>query len=156
MRRIIWILPVLIWMSVIFWFSEKPADQSSQMSMSVGRIVGEICVRDFGKLPEGEQMEFAERIDHFVRKSAHFTEYTILGILLANTYAAFGMRRWKWFLCSSGSGILYAASDEFHQLFVPGRSGQVSDVLLDGCGVLAGIALILIYRQLIRRPKSSL
>jgi hypothetical protein len=44
-------------------------------------------------------------------------------------------------------GVLYAVSDEIHQTFVPGRAGQLRDVLIDSCGVLAGICIIKVLRR---------
>ena len=49
---------------------------------------------------------------------------------------------------------LYAASDEIHQLFVPGRSGQLSDVILDSAGALAGVAAFTVLCWLINRRKA--
>ena len=71
---------------------------------------------------------------------AHATEYAILGILLTATLSSFEKRHyglWGWLL---GTG--YAATDEIHQLFVPGRSGQVTDVMLDSAGCLLGCLLL--------------
>jgi len=45
---------------------------------------------------------------------------------------------------------VYAATDEFHQLFVPGRSGQVKDVLLDSCGAAVGVLILMLVAALIR------
>ena len=50
-------------------------------------------------------------------------------------------------MAAAGTGILYAASDEFHQLFVPGRSGQITDVLIDSGGLLAGILLVVLIKS---------
>lgn len=154
MKKNIWTLAVLLWMCLIFWFSAKPADESADMSQSVGHLAGELFVRDFREWTPQEQDIFAERIDHFVRKSAHATEYAVLGILFGGMYASWGLRGKKHFLVTAGSGILYAATDEFHQLFVPGRSGQLSDVLLDSCGVLAGSVLYIGAVWLVRSWKS--
>ncbi len=65
------------------------------------------------------------------RKLAHLTEYAILGLLSGRAVG----RPWA----ALAAGVLYAASDEWHQTLVPGRSGQVSDVLLDTVGVILGI-----------------
>lgn len=141
MKKNIWTLAVLLWMCIIFWFSAKPADESAHMSRSVGHLAGELLVKDFREWAPEEQDAFAGRIDHFVRKSAHAAEYAVLGILLGGMYASWSLCGRRHFLLALGSGVLYAATDEFHQLFVPGRSGQLSDVLLDSGGVLAGTLL---------------
>ena len=161
MKKNIWTLAVLQWMCLTFWFSAKTADESAHMSRSVGYLAGELFVEDFREWTPQQQDAFAEWIDHFVRKSAHATEYAVLGILFGGMYASWGLWGRKHFLLAAGSGILYAATDEFHQLFVPGRSGQLSDVLLDSCGVLAGAVLYigavwLVRRWKIRRKKENI
>ena len=76
----------------------------------------------------------------YIRKGAHVTEYAVLGILLVLTFAAYGFRRAG--TLALITGILYAALDEYHQRFVPGRSGEIKDVLIDACGLLLGLAAV--------------
>ena len=71
--------------------------------------------------------------DLVLRKLAHTAEYAILGALLVRATA----RAWPAF----GLGVLYAASDEIHQMFVTGRHGTPVDVAIDAVGVAIGIAL---------------
>ena len=88
-----------------------------------------------------ERLGPARRSEELLRKAAHFAEFTALGwwlLLCARAFAARVARRLPWLW---GAGILCAAADEGIQLFVPGRSARISDVLLDGCGVLAGLVL---------------
>ena len=84
------------------------------------------------KTPE-EQTALAERIEFPVRKGAHMTEYVILAVLLLGILAGEYMEGciviWSVILAA-----LYASTDEFHQLFVPGRSGQFRDVLIVDTG----------------------
>jgi VanZ family protein len=84
-------------------------------------------------------------IDFLLRKAGHFTEYAILAVLV---HHALGIaRQWSadrrllvaWLLAA-----LYAASDEWHQSFVPGRTPAVTDVVIDACGALAGL---LVWRR---------
>lgn len=77
-----------------------------------------------------------------IRKMAHATEYAILGMLMSGAVYAYGVCgkkvvRYAWILAT-----IYAATDEFHQLFVPGRSGQFRDVLLDSTGAAVGILIL--------------
>lgn len=116
----------------------------------MGHLVGKILVSDYEAWPKVQQDRYAEGIDHAVRKTAHFTEYAILGFLL--TGAASLSIGWKSFLYPGITGVLYAASDEFHQLFVPGRSGQISDVLLDSAGVCFGVLLGMLFWRLLKKP----
>ena len=132
----------LLWMAVIFGFSAKPAEESADMSLSVGRWIGQAFVPAYDGWDEGKQEAFAEAINYPVRKTAHATEYAILGILVfmrcryQNTWS-----RKRMILIAWGISTAYAATDEFHQIFVPGRAGMMTDVMIDSSGALAGILL---------------
>ena len=150
-RRKVFLAITLLCMAAIFLFSSRTGAESTGDSYVVGNIVGEVFVPGFDNWSPEEQQAFAEKIDHPVRKTAHAMEYAVLGLLTAG---AFIDRR-----TSIRAGILvpwciataYAASDEVHQLFVPGRSGQVSDVILDSAGVLAGLLVLAAVRKIRRR-----
>ena len=129
-------------MVVIFSFSARPAEQSTGDSRWAGHMIGQLFVPGFEDWSDKEQEAFAEKVDHPVRKTAHAMEYAVLGLLTAGAYIRRGTSIRKGILVPWGIAALYAASDEFHQLFVPGRSGQVSDVVLDSAGVLAGVLLL--------------
>lgn len=116
-QKISGILAVL-WMIVIFYLSHQPGEESSQLSSIVAAV--------FSLVPIPE-----EQLHYFVRKGAHVFAYFLLAILL---YAA--SRRWYVALTLA---VIYAATDEFHQTFIPGRSGQISDVGIDSIGVVLGI-----------------
>lgn len=139
-------------MTVIFCFSAQPADVSTGTSLRVGMTIGKMSVPDFSKLTKEEQMDYAKKIEFPVRKMAHATEYAILGCLLTNLCLTFPMRKaymWGWLM-----GSAYAATDEFHQLFVPGRSGQMTDVMLDSVGCLAGCLLIYLILCIVKKHVS--
>ena len=137
-RRIIFIIISCAWMSMIFYMSSRDADESEADSYKVGMAVGKIIVHDFEELSETKQLEFAKRIDYPIRKAAHATEYAILGMLLIGVFYPVKRFFWLSFLVS----FLYSVTDEVHQLFVPGRSGQPLDVMIDSLGALAGILLL--------------
>ena len=82
MRKKIFICLVLVWMIVIFAFSARNADTSSKDSSRIGMLVGKILIKDFQSWDFQKQVSFAEKIDYPVRKTAHATEYAVLGILL--------------------------------------------------------------------------
>ena len=115
----------------IFSHSAQPAAVSGAQSRGVLALVNQ-ALRGWG-LPGVSE--------HLLRKAAHFAEFTALGwwlLLCARAFAARAVRRMPWLW---GAGILCAAADEGIQFIVPGRSARISDVLLDGCGVLAGLVL---------------
>lgn len=78
--------------------------------------------------------------EHMVRKAAHFAEYAVLGLLLCKTVKEFWLEDRKRNFAVLFFGLLTPVLDEGLQLLVAGRSGQVSDVLLDFSGVLTGCA----------------
>lgn len=153
MKRNIFTLMVLLWMGIIFWFSAQPADQSERMSLSVGHVAGLLFVDGYEDWPQERQEAFEEEIDHGVRKAAHFTEYAILGLLLTAMYRAYGHEGERLFLLAAGTGSLYAATDEFHQLFVQGRSCQITDWMIDTCGVITGAAAVCLFHLIIENRK---
>lgn len=151
-KSVVWLIITVVWMTVIFCFSAQPADVSTGTSLRVGMTIGKMSVPDFSKLPKEEQMDYAKKIEFPVRKMAHATEYAILGCLLTNLCLTFPMRKaymWGWLM-----GSAYAATDEFHQLFVPGRSGQMTDVMLDSVGCLAGCLLIYLILCIVKKHVS--
>ena len=128
-------LTILI-MIFIFIQSALPADLSQQESGLFVRILA-----GFLRMKE-------ETLSFCVRKCAHFTEYLILGASLCVTVRDMikeKMHRTAYFCQNTAAwciGTLYAVTDEIHQAFVPGRSCELRDVLIDSCGVLAGVLII--------------
>jgi VanZ family protein len=97
-----------------------------------------------------------ELVHHTIRKSAHAVEYAVLGVLiwrLVHSSAALASHRPAWhYRFTLMLAALYAASDETHQIFVPGRQPAVTDVLLDTCGAALGLAVAWCVLQM-RKPK---
>ena len=155
-RQKIFLILTILWMAVIFSFSARPGSVSEEDSGRVGLLIGEIFVPGFEDWSVEEQQAFAEAVDHPVRKTVHASEYALLGLLTAGAYISNGK---KGAAGSIRAGILipwliatvYAATDELHQLFVPGRSGQLSDVVLDGAGALAGLLILGTVRYMLRK-----
>ena len=140
-RKTVLILTVL-WMLVIFMFSSQPADESTETSLFIGQMVESICVPGYVDLSEDERRIMAGNIDFFVRKTAHALEYALLGLLLSLSVGEFVectfMERQK---AAFVFGTFYAVTDEFHQLFVNGRSGEIRDVCIDAAGVALGAVI---------------
>ena len=84
-----------------------------------------------------------DALHFYVRKTAHVTEYAILGVLLLRAWRLVKLARpGRAELAAWLAATAYAATDEFHQVFVPGRTPKVTDVLLDSCGAALGVALL--------------
>lgn len=155
MRRKIFTGFVIVWMIIIFMFSARNADISSQDSSRVGMLAGQIFFRDFNDWDLQEQVAFAQKIDHPVRKTAHATEYAILGMLLFGAAYQTREQRRRTAVLSWGIGTFYAATDEIHQIFVPGRSGQITDVMIDSSGVAVGVLILLLLSDLAKRIRAK-
>lgn len=130
-----------LWMLVIFLFSMENGDKSEATSTGIIGVIGRMIYTDFEAWPLDAQLAFVETISYPIRKAAHMSEYAVLGMLGLWTFRSWRLpqKRAVWFalLCSA----LYAATDEFHQLFVPGRSGQITDVLFDTVGGPAWVSV---------------
>ena len=96
--------------------------------------------------------------ENFIRKLAHFTEYAILGTMLSLTYYLYLLKIKKALIATLITGAVIATIDEIIQLFPAGRSCQISDMLLDFCGVtFATVIVMLIIRAIEnkRRKKTT-
>jgi VanZ family protein len=173
LRRKIFLTLMIIMMICIFLFSSRTADESTDDSYLVGRLVSELFVPGFEEWSAEDQQAFIEKIDHPVRKTAHATEYAVLAMLAAGAYFPAcierdpgeirgGMadiprnnRKRRALFSAWLTASAYAATDEFHQLFVPGRSGQISDVILDSAGALAGVVIAVAVLTAVCRIRSA-
>jgi VanZ family protein len=135
-RKILpWAL-VIAWMSIIFYLSDQPATSSNKLSTGITEWVITTVERIV------PNFNFDLRVlNRIIRKNAHFIAYFILGVLaligLKNNEVDSSRAIWIAFIIS----VLYSISDEFHQLFVPGRGGQIKDVFIDSAGAFVGIVL---------------
>lgn len=148
--RVIALVSLIGWMVLIFMLSAENAEQSSETSAGFIHRLFTLFYPDFRDMTAAAQQDILLQFSFLVRKAAHFTLYFVLGILSFLNAEAF-------MICSPSLkalfslifSVLYAASDEFHQLFVDGRAGQVRDVLIDGAGAVIGIAICLIVKGIV-------
>ena len=137
---------VIAWMALIFYLSHQPAAVSSELSSEITEVIIEIIET----VAPNTQFEFGN-LNHLVRKNAHFFAYLILGLLTINALRRNGIFGIRSLVIALVISILYAISDEVHQLFVPGRSGEVRDVLIDTAGASVGIGIYFISSKIMRR-----
>lgn len=154
-QKKITLVMVFLWMTVIFLMSNQPGEESSEVSGSVSyRVVSTVSTALHWNLSEKEMVVRAEAIQYPVRKCAHMTEYAILGILMLRhlyTYTVLRKQRRCWFLAWLLS-TMYAATDEYHQIFIKGRSGNPIDVIIDATGACIGLLILsLCYSILLKR-----
>lgn len=139
-KKRIWIVAswtlVVVWMIIIFLFSAQPAHDSDGLSKSVVLFIIELTKKI---MPLAELPVDVEALNHIIRKTAHFVTYLVLGVLTVNSIKASGIPLFKAVVWAAAICIVYAATDEVHQMFVPGRGAQVKDVLIDSAGAVVGI-----------------
>ncbi len=164
--RLLYFIPVILWMAVIFWFSSNNGDISSMQSGKVSYMMASAVDKAFRlDMSEAERVGFSEGISYLVRKLAHFTEYLVLGVLLyvaiANNFGTpldsldrdlrIGkIVKLRYFL-PAVIVFGYAGTDELHQYFVPDRCCSFKDVLIDTAGGLTGIVIIILCRYICRK-----
>ena len=123
-------------MGLIFSLSHQTVIQSSELSAGITEVIIEKVEKVF------PNMEFnLASFHHIVRKNAHFSIYLMLGFLVAYALGEIGVQGYRLIELSLLVCVLYATSDELHQLFVSGRGAQVKDVLIDSAGAIVGIGL---------------
>ena len=115
-------------MLLIFLMSSFDATESTNQSNFIVNIITNIF-----------KIENIELLSFIIRKLAHFTEYLILGFLTINMLNKNDIS--KKYLISILICIIYATSDEIHQIFVPGRACQIRDILIDSIGSITGVYL---------------
>lgn len=140
-RRIAYTL-VIIWMMVIFSLSSQVRDKSDNLSGGVTKVVTKVVE----KVAPHKATNFG-KMNHIIRKNAHFIAYFILGILSIYALRGRGVSHWKGAMGAFLICVLYAISDEIHQAFVPGRGPGVKDVLIDSAGAMVGIVLYLLVAK---------
>jgi VanZ family protein len=141
-HRILSTVPAIIIMIVIFYFSHQEAAESSKLSGGIIYNIFSFVERLFSlELPVEERIYWLEILETILRKAAHMAEYGLLAAAVSFSFYVYEKRNSSLILWSEAVTVLYAATDEFHQLFVLGRSGQVSDILIDGIGALIGCIL---------------
>lgn len=97
----------------------------------------------------GNSQISVDHLNHIVRKSAHFTAYLILAFTVGGVIRNLKVEKPITFAITMVIVVTYAISDEFHQLFVPGRSGEFRDILIDSSGGLIGALLALKFDDFI-------
>lgn len=131
--------------ATIFWFSSKTAEASDQQSRMVTDIILRVFCPGYSQMSEAEKQAEIDRAMLYVRKAAHVTEFAVFSLLctllLGYIHGQKPHRLKRYALLAVAAGICLAAVDEFSQLGVSGRSGNVIDVGIDTAGVVIGAVI---------------
>lgn len=135
-----WML-VIISAGFIFYMSACDGNTSAEQSGRVVKVIEEI-INDPVKAKEAEGV---------VRETAHSAEFFLLGFLLMNALLQTAVRRKE--LITLVIGFLYACSDEIHQIWIPGRTSELIDLLIDTVGVTVAIAVFYVCEKCVKALK---
>ncbi len=153
MRKILRILSIILlvlWMGLIFHLSSQTADISSQTSGLFIEVLAEKFYPDFEEMTVSEKEAVVSSLQFAVRKATHIGIFAVLGFFAFLTFVSYtGLRFLTRTFWASFVSILYAASDEFHQRFVIGRSCELRDFLLDTIGILAAVLVCTLFVKII-------
>jgi VanZ family protein len=143
-------MPAIVWMAIIFLGSTDmlSAEHTSRFLVPFLRWID-------------PQISFAalNAIEFGIRKLGHLTEYAILAMLLWRALRS--GTRWQMkmsilFLIAWVACAIFAASDEFHQSFVPSRTASLNDVMIDICGAFVGLAVCWTFARRNRAYQASI
>lgn len=151
-KRIILILSIIIWMGSVFVFSNQSAMDSSSSSEKTTKFIMQFYP-SVKTMEEKQKQEIEIRMNSVVRKMAHYSIYTLGGVLIACLINTYDFSDKKKIVYGQIAGTLYAMTDEIHQYFVEGRSAEIRDVFLDSLGIATGIILVMIIYKMIKKKK---
>lgn len=138
---IITALFVFLCFGMIYYFSSQNNNQTNDLSKKFTKQIAEIIFQNFSAMEKGVQNTIINELNLFIRKAAHFSLYFFMSI-----FVYIGTTIWiKKYLLSGIISVLicmsYAAIDELHQSFVPGRTPLVKDIFIDSSGALLGTVI---------------
>ncbi len=150
----------IVWMLVIFSFSAQPGEESADLSGGISYVFISILnqVIRIG-WDEAEILQMAQFWDYPIRKLAHMTEFGILAILYYWALGFYPKVQQAWGNCRPGwlryilafvLTVCYATTDEFHQLFIPERSGNLFDICVDATGAFLVLVCLWVLTRLLK------
>ena len=146
-QRIIFAILTLATFVTIFIFSNQNGNLSGSTSRGFTKKIIEILRID-RNLSESEKENLIESCQYIIRKTAHFSIYAIAGINMYGFINTYNIKKKNKILIALLLGIVYAISDEIHQIFSGGRTASPIDVCIDSCGVLFGIGIFLLVKNI--------
>lgn len=154
--RIVLGVLIALWLGFIWCNSAENGSETVETSNGVTQIVAEIVVPGYGGLPQEEKAAVIEKISPPVRSLAHAFEFFVLALLVGALVYTFAFKSvfLKQISITLTACVLCACADEIHQYFVPGRTADILDILVDVAGALVGCGF-LIAAALLRNNKAN-
>ncbi len=154
---IIFVVLSLLTAAMIFMLSHQDATQSGETSMGVTAVIVDTVTEIVDEFSDIPTEELVASLDSYIRVLGHFFGFFALNFFVTGSLFTSTLKGKKLFKLSLGAGftLCYAVFDEIHQLFIPGRAFQVTDILTDLLGgILGGLLLFAILsfaKRLIKR-----
>ncbi len=161
-KKIFIIILIIIWCAVIFTLSSMPSDESNEKSKGTinEAIEKTLEVTNGAKITDKHPSErkmnsVIDKLNKPLRKCMHASVYFMLAILLFIGLKTFKIKGWKLSILPIIGCFIYACTDEFHQLFVDGRSSQFTDVLIDTTGAVISVIILNIIVVIVNKIKTK-
>ena len=152
-KILIWI-PAIVMAMVIFGFSKQDGEESSGLSYKAADMILTVCDKagmvDYN---DNNRDSMIEAVQFPIRKAAHMTEYALLSVLVMLALIVDGIKGIRLPVIAAIIAVAFAATDELHQRYVPGRYGCVRDVLIDAAGSIIGLAIAYVLYKNIHKNK---
>lgn len=156
-KKVLLFIGVILVSIQIYGASSQVATESAEISGKITKKIVEI-ITNVKKIDPEKVDDLYKTLHHIIRKTAHFLEYALLSFLVFLLAKCYNIKTGMCILISLGYCLLFAIFDEWHQLSVEGRSGEVRDVLIDFCGSIAGNGfgcLLLYFLKKIKKYKTT-
>ncbi len=145
-KKVMLIMMIVYYYFIIASFSAQPAVVSSSSSEGITGLIYDKLIAFFDRGYIGKE-NFVEAFEHIIRKCAHFGNFFIISLFLTSYVLCYRRKTITTLTVAFSVSFSFAFFDEIHQLFVAGRSCQLSDMLLDSSGAMLGILLFLFIRR---------
>lgn len=156
-KKTVLTVAVFLWMALIFMFSNQNKTVSGSLSSPIQDAVFNSTLGNKEYETVKQRNMVRVRIGKIVRSSAHFFLFAVLGGLSFAALMTYKMKLWQSAILASLWSWLYSFVDEIHQIFVPGRTFELSDICVDASGVLlgVGVAVCTAYIMMAKRKKEN-
>lgn len=144
-QKIIISILFIIWLVILFIFSNSVGEESSKLSSNISKNIYYI----FSNIFKNNFISF-NFFHAIIRKTAHYVLYIIGGIIItSNFFLYIEKKEDNLILISLFIGSLISILDEMHQALVPGRTPMITDIFIDTLGVATGILIVIIFKHII-------
>lgn len=148
-------IATILCMITIFILSAQPATESdSNSKFIVSKIVDSATKLGGDEIPQSQREVIIDKVNNIARELMHSVVYFILGVFAQITILGLFKKRLLSSIITFTFCEVYGLTDEFHQLFVPGRTFQLLDLGMDAAGAIAAILLVLFVNKLIQKKRA--